>query len=341
MPDYRHLLAMTDEVGMLQFSLGSRPDPRSGYTLDDNARALMVSVYMGEEGYEYARRYLNYLDRSQLADGTWSNYLLDDQYSAQFDSQDSIGRAIMGCSSATRSKWPDLEAQASQIIIKNMHATLGFRSPRAIAYTLVGLCKARLNQSDKRRQEIVQQLSSELLGLYAAIRSHDWQWFEDCLAYSNAILPQALFSVYAFNGDKKCLQVAHESLSFLNDILFNPGYLSIIGNRGWYPRSGHPARFDQQPVDAASTALACWEGYHALGKNEYWELANLAHQWYQGKNVNGLSLYDPNSGGCYDALTQAGVNQNQGAESVLSLLIADLLVDGKIGPEFQLLQLSP
>ena len=340
MPDYRHLMAMTDEVGMLQFSRESRPDPRSGYTLDDNARALMVSVYMGEEGYEHARRYLNYLDRSQMADGTWSNYLLDGHYSAQFDSQDSIGRAIMGCSTATRSKWPDLEYQASRIITKNMSAALGFTSPRAIAYTLVGLCKARLNESDKRRQDIVKQLASYLLGLYTGIRSRDWQWFEDYLVYSNAILPQALFSVYTFSGDKKCLQVAYESVSFLNDILFRPGYLNIIGNRGWYPRSGHPARFDQQPVEAASTAFACWEGYHALGKNEYLELANLAYQWYQGKNVHGLSLYDAASGGCYDALTQTGVNLNQGAESLLSLLITDKIMGGRIGPEFQLLPSS-
>ena len=340
MPDYRHLLAMTDEVGMLQFSQQSRPDPRSGYTLDDNARALMVSVYMGEEGYEYARRYLNYLDRSQMADGSWSNYLLDGQYSAQFDSEDSIGRAIMGCSTATRSNWPDLEAQACRIIIKNMNAAISFSSPRAIAYTLVGLCKARLNGSDKLRQEIVRQLADYLLGLYGGIRSRDWKWFEDSLAYSNAILPQALFSVYAFNGDKKCLQAAYESLSFLNDILFSPGYLNIIGNQGWYHRSGHPAQFDQQPVDAASIAFACWEAYQVLGKKEYLELANLAHQWYQGKNVHGLSLYDATSGGCYDALTQDGVNLNQGAESVLSLLFTDLLIVGSIGPEFQLLQSS-
>ncbi|MCX5779771.1 MAG: hypothetical protein NTV45_02910, partial [Firmicutes bacterium] len=259
MLDYRHLLAMTDEIGMLQFSQQSRPDPRSGYTLDDNARALMVCLYMGEEGYEYAGRFLNYLDRSQMADGSWSNYLLDGRYEAHFDSEDSVGRAIMACSCATRGNWTDLAAQASRIILNNIDATLRFTSPRAIAYTLVGLCKAQLTGPDKRRGEIVKQLADYLLGLYAGIKSSDWRWFEDILAYSNGILPQALFSAYALNGDKKCLQVAYESLSFLNDILFSPGYLNIIGNQGWYLRGGQPALFDQQPVDAASTAFACWE----------------------------------------------------------------------------------
>jgi hypothetical protein len=331
---------MTDEIGMLQFSQESRPNPRSGYTLDDNARALMVSIYMGEDGYDYARLFLNYLDRSQMADGTWSNFLLDGQYSARFDSEDSIGRAIMACSCATRSSWPDLEAQASRIIMNNIKATLGFSSPRAIAYTLVGLCKAQLAGPDKRQQEIVKQLADYLLGLYAGVRSRDWRWFEDSLTYSNAILPQALFSVYSFNGDKKCLQTAYESLVFLNDILFSQGYLNIIGNQGWYHRSGHPAGFDQQPVDAASMAFACWEAYHDLGNKEYLDLAELAHQWYRGKNIHGLSLFDTASGGCYDALTQEGVNLNQGAESVLSLLFTDLLLGGTIGPEFQLLKSS-
>jgi hypothetical protein len=331
---------MTDEIGILQFSQESRPDPRSGYTLDDNARALMVSIYMGEDGYDYARLFLNYLDRSQMADGTWSNFLLDGQYSASFDSEDSIGRAIMACSCATRSSWPDLAAQASRIIMNNIDATLGFSSTRGIAYTLVGLCKAQLTGSDKRRREIVRHLADYLLGLYAGVRSRDWLWFEDLIAYSNGILPQALFGVYTLNGDKKCLQVAYESLSFLNDILFSPDYLNIIGNQGWYRRGGHPARFDQQPVDAASTAFACWEAYNALDQKEYLDLAELAHQWYRGKNIHGLSLLDAASGGCYDALTQAGVNLNQGAESVLSLLFTDLLLGGTIGTEFQLLKSS-
>src|SRR5665647_660113 len=289
MPDYRHLLAMTDEIGMLQFSQQSRPDPRSGYTLDDNARALMVCLYMGKEGYEYAGLFLNYLERAQMADGSWSNYLLDGRYATHFDSEDSVGRSIMACSCATRSNWTDLEAQASRIILNNIDATLGFTSARGIAYTLVGLCKAQITGSDKRRREIVKQLADYLLGMYAGISSHDWRWFEDILVYSNGILPQALFSAYALNGDKKCLQVAYESLSFLNDILFSPGYLNIIGNQGWYPRGGHPARFDQQPVDAASTTFACWEAFQALGKKEYLDLAELAHQWYRGKNIHNLS----------------------------------------------------
>ncbi len=338
MPNYKHLLAMTDEVGMLQFSQLDRPDPRSGYTLDDNARALLVTI-MGND-YQHARLFLNYLDQAQRPDGTWSNFLLDNQYSSNFDSEDSIGRAIMACSVATRSQWPDLAAQSSHLLANHIPRVVFFSSPRAIAYTLVGICKGKMPCADKLLHELVTRLANFLIGLYETTRRRDWMWFEDSLTYCNAILPQALFSVYAFNGDKKCLKIAHESLNFLNGILFGQGYLNIIGNQGWYRRGATLPSFDQQPVDAASIAFACWEAYQNLGKKEYLGLAELAYQWYLGLNVNGLSLYNKENGGCYDALTHDGVNLNQGAEAVLSLLLTDLLINSAIYQEVNLFKTS-
>lgn len=340
MPNCSHLLRMTDEIGMLQFSQGDHPDPRSGYTLDDNARALLVSLYMGEEGYPHACRYMAFLAQAQSSDGTWSNFLLDGKYSSTFDSEDSIGRALMVCSAATLSVWPDLAFQSSQLISKKLGDVVNFSSPRAIAYTLVGLCKGKIPCPDKQLHDIVNRLSSFLTAIYDRARKPDWLWFEDYLTYCNAILPHALFCVYSFNGDKKCLKIAHESINFLNNILFREGYLNIIGNQGWYHRRGSLPLFDQQPVDAASTAFVCWEAYQCLGKNEYIYLANLAYQWFRGNNIHRLSLYDEESGGCCDAITNDGVNTNQGAESVLSLLLTDLLMENRIRNELQTVKTS-
>lgn len=335
MPNYKHLQHMTDEFGMLQFSRGGCPDPRSGYTLDDNARALLASLYIGEEAYVYARRYMNFLIQAQRSDGTWSNLLRDGKYSSRFNSEDSVGRAILACSAATTGMWPDLAVQASQLISYVLGDITGFSSPRGIAYTLIGLCKGKIPCSDKYLYETINKLSGSLTGLYERNRKRDWLWFEDYLTYCNAVLPQALFCVYLFNGDKKCLKVAHESINFLKDILFREGYLNIVGNQGWYCRGGRLPLFDQQPVDAASTAFACWEAYQCLGKGEYIHLAKLAHQWYRGENIHHLSLYNEATGGCFDALTSEGVNINQGAEAVLSLLLTDLLMEGSIRSELK------
>ena len=61
-----HLLTMTDDTGILQHAIFSVPNTREGYTTDDNARALIVSILLDEspelaDGREYSglsHRYL-------------------------------------------------------------------------------------------------------------------------------------------------------------------------------------------------------------------------------------------------------------------------------------------
>jgi len=327
MLNYKHLLAMSDDTGMLQFSQLSKPDPTSGYTLDDNARALMVALHMEEDAYLHSRRYLHFLANAQRRDGTWSNFLLDGIYYSRFDSEDSIGRAIMACAAASRSSWPDLAALGGRLIINKLTDLPAFTSPRAIAYSLVGLCNGNIPCPNAFLAQVVRRLADFLAGRYESTSGRRWRWFENYLTYCNGILPQALLCVYEFNGNEHCLRIGKKSLDFLNDTLFRPGYLSIVGNAGWYQRGGRIPLFDQQPVDAASMVFANWQAYKVLGSREYLELARLGKRWYEGENIHGLSLADKTSGGCYDALTQDGVNLNQGAEAVLSMLLSELLME--------------
>jgi len=330
MPNYKHFMQMTDEIGILQFSIKDNPDPMSGYTLDDNARALIATLFMGEKGYPYACRFVDFMTKTQQDDGRWFNFFLNGKYFSTFDSEDSVGRAFLACSAGTISSWPDISNSCSKMINRVFPRISFFSSPRAIAYILVGLCKGKFSCSEKELHKMVNRLSNFLINLYQIKRSKNWLWFEDYLTYCNAILPHALFCVYAFNNDKKALKIANESLNFLNDLLFSKGYLNIVGNQGWYHRNGTMPVFDQQPVDAASIALANWDAYHIIGKKEYLYLANLAHQWYRGKNIHGIWVYNETTGGCYDALTKDGINLNQGSEAVLSLLLSDLIVEQNI-----------
>lgn len=322
---------MTDELGFLQFSQKDIPDPNSGYTLDDNARSLLVALFMGEAGYPYACLFTKYLMQSQGENGSWCNLRLNEQFIHSCDSEDSIGRAFLACSAASICDWPDIKHYCTSMLEKALPRLVEFTSPRGLAYSLIGLCKGHFSfLPEKYHYDLVNLLASKLLNLYAAKRSRDWKWFENSMTYCNGVLPHALFAVYAFNGDKKSLKVAHESLNFLNDRLFAKGYLNIIGNEGWYQRGSTIPIWDQQPVDAASIIFACREAYQAIGLTEYLDLTSIAHQWYRGRNINGLSLYNQKTGGCYDALTRQGVNLNQGAEAVLSLLLSDLLMEGNI-----------
>lgn len=329
MPDYRHLKLMSDEVGLLQFSHLSNPDRLSGYTLDDNARALVVSLYM-EDGRKYAMKYASWLYRAQQTDGSWSNFMLNNRYYSRFDSEDSIGRALLACSFGANCAWEEIRTICNKMLENNIYRAFTFRSPRAIAYTLVGICKNQIFHTNEKKMEFISRLSDYLITLYKTRHTKKWLWFEDYFTYCNGILPQAMFAVYTVNNDKKALKIGHDSLGFLNSILFRNAYLNIIGNHGWYQKGRKVPLFDQQPVDAVSTAFACMDAYEAIGGKEYLELAALAYRWYHGLNIHGLSLYDYNTGGCYDALTAEGVNRNQGAEAVLSLLLCELLMERKI-----------
>lgn len=317
---------MSDSTGMLQFSQLDCPDPGSGYTLDDNARALMVALYM-EEGRELAFRFTSFLEKCQQpADRSWSNLFVNGHFSSRCDSEDSIGRALLACSMGTLSEWEEVAQLCTALLDRNLPRVINFSSPRAIAYTLLALCKG----SGLEKKHLLNTMAEYLLSLYRAKKSKSWYWFEDYLTYCNGILPQSMLAVYAINGDNRFLKAGLDSLNFLNSILFRNGYLNIIGNQGWYQKGGNIPLFDQQPVDAASASFACYEAYQVTAGSEYLKLAELSHSWYRGNNIHGLSLYNPKTGGCFDALTEKGVNLNQGAEAVLSLLLTDLLIAGRL-----------
>lgn len=332
MHDYRHLIRMTDKNGMLQFSRLGVPDISSGYTLDDNARALMITANH-EDMQELAAVYAAYLFKAQDKNGGWCNLLIDGTYYATCDSEDSIGRALLGCAVSSTSPFEGIRELSRDMLERNLPRVLNFTSPRAIAYSLLALCRYHPNTWPNYYENLAGNLSAELIELYMTKNGKGWRWFEDYLTYCNGILPHALLAYAAVTGDKQALAIGMDSLNFLNDILFYSGYLNIIGNNGWYQRGGHITLFDQQPVDAASIIAALLQAYDLLGRHEYLETAFTAYAWYHGRNRHGLSLYNEQSGGCYDALTEEGINLNQGAEAVLSLLLSDLMMEQYVRQE--------
>lgn len=326
MHDYRHLISMTDKNGMLQFSHLGVPDVESGYTLDDNARALMVTAN-NENMYEQAAVYAAYLFNAQDKNGGWSNLLLNGTYYPTYDSEDSIGRALLACAVSSTSCFEGIREMGQDMLKRNLPRVINFTSPRAIAYSLLALCRHRPENWPPYYETLAGHLSEKLIALYQQKHDHGWYWFENYLTYCNGILPQSLLAYAGVTDDRQTQAIGTNSLNFLCGVLFRNGYLDIVGNRGWYQRGGRITLFDQQPVDVASAIAALLEAYTLLGHNDYLDLAYTAHAWYYGRNHHGLLLYDEQSGGCYDALTEEGVNFNQGAESVLSLLLSDFMME--------------
>lgn len=67
---------------------------------------------------------------------------------------------------------------------------------------------------------------------------------------------------------------------------------------------------------------ACLEAHRVTGESRWVEHAGRAFNWFLGQNHLQQSLYDPSTGGCLDGLHADRVNENQGAESTLSFLLA-------------------
>lgn len=331
-----HLLTMTDDTGILQHAIYTLPNTREGYTTDDNARALVVSTRLDERhGYEdeqehpdLSRRYLSFLWFAFDADtGRFRNFLgYDRQWLEDVGSEDSHGRALWAVGSVLgHSQNAGLRGAAGRLFEAAVPATLTFSSPRAWAFSILGI-QAYLDwfPGDRSIQGMRNTLANRLLDIYERSHTKTWHWFEKSLSYSNARLPHALILAGWRSNNQRMIEAGMDSLKWLvaeqhrgDREIFVP-----IGSSGFFVEGNNKARFDQQPVEACATVAACLEVYRLTEESEWLEEAHRVFRWFLGKNDLQVPLYDPTTGGCRDGLHPDRVNENQGAESTLSFLMA-------------------
>jgi hypothetical protein len=215
---------------------------------------------------------------------------------------------------------------AGRLFERALPAILDTTSPRAWAFALFGIHEyLRRYAGDRRASQIREELAGRLLTLYQSCRLDEWRWYEEGLAYCNAVLPHAMLMCGQWIPDNAMSEAGLESLSWLAGLQRSGatgGYFVPIGSNGFYQRGGERARFDQQPVEAQAMVSACLEAYRMTGDKRWREEAQRAFEWFLGRNDLSLSLYDPTTGGCRDGLHPDRPNENQGAESTLAFLQA-------------------
>jgi glycosyltransferase involved in cell wall biosynthesis len=332
----KHLFTMTDDTGILQHAIFSVPNTREGYTTDDNARALIVSTLLEEDSTACHKTRLSNLSHRYLAflwlafntdSGRFRNFLgYDRQWLEKIGSDDSHGRALWSLGKVLGlSRNAGLRGAAGRLFEAAVPATLSFGSPRAWAYCILGM-QAYLDwfPGDRAIQNSRNILADRLLDIYQRSHSETWKWFEKSLSYGNARLSQALILAGWRSENQKMIEAGMDSLRWLiaqqhrND----PDIFIPIGSNGFFIEGHEKARFDQQPVEACATISACLDVYKFTGENQWHEEARRVFGWFLGKNDLQASLYDPITGGCRDGLHPDRVNENQGAESTLSFLMA-------------------
>ncbi len=335
LPEIRlnHLRAMTDDTGLFQHALYTVPNRGHGYCIDDNARALIVTVmnwrlFKDEQICPLFRTYLSFLlDAYNRDAGRMRNFLsYQRRWQEEVGSEDSHGRSIWALG-YTIAYPPDdsLLGLITRLFKQLLLPVDSFISPRAWAFTIIGaLYYLKRFGGDPEVRKLLVNLSGQLCQQFSEYATEEWFWLEEIVTYDNARIPQALIGAGSYLQEQQILQTGLCALNWLISIQTNPagGQLSLVGNNGWYRRGGEKAPFDQQPLDAAAMVAACTQAYLATGEPR-WQIAmDWSFNWFFGNNDTHQTLYDFSSGGCYDGLMPGGVNMNQGGESTLSLLLA-------------------
>jgi glycosyltransferase involved in cell wall biosynthesis len=328
-----HLLRMTDSTGMFQHACFALPIFAEGYCTDDNARALLLTVLLAEIGQDSPElqqagtTYAAFLNSAfDWEKRRFRNFLgFDRRWLEQVGSDDCFGRAMWAMGACIgRSKRLNLPSWAVQTFDRALPTCTELTSPRAWASTLLGAHEyCRRLSGDRRVNQLRDSLTGRLIELYEHTASDDWQWFEDVVSYDNAKLPHALILSGRWTNNARAMEVGLRTLRWLTDLQRSPrGHFRPIGNNGFCRRGQEPADFDQQPIEAQAMVSATIEAYHATEDPFWLDEARGAFHWFLGGNDLGVELYDARTGGCRDGLHQDRPNQNQGAESTLSFLLA-------------------
>ena len=310
---------LTTNHGIYQHAKLNLPDPKFGYALEDQARALIVAYEFKDKNLEEI--YLNYIIRSRRPDGLLYQYYYEDR---GFEENNSPGGTTSEQEAYGITVWSLLTTDnfkkngLMEIVERLKDNAYFWTSPRAMAAALLGL--VHLPNQDSLEKELTEKLHN----LFNSTAQENWNWFENYLVYANAIIPWALWEVGLKRKCAKSLEIATKSTLFLIETCQIDGIPAPIGNNGWFKKGGEKPIYDQQPVDAAYMVCLLEKAYYATQNQLYLTWAKKWWNWFWGGNIQKKSLIDENLA-CYDALTPGGVNLNQGAESNICFLLAYLV----------------
>ncbi|GGX11190.1 glycosyltransferase [Aquimarina muelleri] len=334
-----HIKRMTTGFGMIQFANIANPDLASGYTLDDNARALIAVAKHFELTGKFRdlpliNIYLKFILFCQQEDGTFLNYVT---YNKNFfdknkdeNLEDANGRAIWALGEFLSLKQLldfSLQAKVENAFQKAIHAIHNLESPRAIAFCIKGLCFYYHFKKEETILQLIIKLADNLASKYRGVSDKDWQWYEDYLTYGNAVIPEAMLLAAECTNNELFKDIAHKTFEFLLETTFNTEKIKVISNQGWHHKGKDKNHFGEQPIEIAYTILALDAFFNTYKNNEYLDKMKIAFNWFLGENHLHQIIYNPVTGGCYDGLEEHQVNLNQGAESTVSYLLARLTVE--------------
>jgi glycosyltransferase involved in cell wall biosynthesis len=326
-----HFMSLCDSTGMLQHAVHSVPDRAHGYCVDDNARALLFASALPNSvethlPSEITARFAAFIQHAWNPDTRrFRNFMsYERRWLEESGSEDSHGRTLWALAECARNDTDPSRRKWAAALFKTALAIVeGFSSPRAWAFTLLGLdTYCALEVGDASASRMRKLLADRLMALFFASQRKDWLWFEDVLAYDNARLSQALIQTGLATHTPRYVEIGLQSLRWLMSLQTTAtGNFRSVGSKSFGKTRQKPDAFDQQPLEAWAAISACFAAWRADKDAGWLARATRAFGWFLGENDLQTALIDPNTGSCSDGLHPDRRNENKGAESVLSYLL--------------------
>ena len=317
---FAHLDRLSDGRGLFEHAAGTVRREELGYCTDDNARLLVVASRQRDPGDQVARRLgrtaLDFVLVAQNGDGRCHNRM--DRFGRWTDrvsTEDCWGRSVWGLGTAATQH---LDASVRRRARKGFDSAVRQRSPwpRAMAFAALGAADVLTADPD---DESAQSLLRDALAVIGPVLDGSWLWPEPRLAYANAALAEAVIAAGAALGSEADVDRGLSMLRWLLTLETRRGHLSVTGVGGRGPEDEGP-QFDQQPIEVAAMADACWRAQAVTGDRSWCSGIAAAAGWFDGDNDSGAVMYDSQSGGGYDGLRADGANINEGAESTIAFV---------------------
>ena len=314
-----HLVAMTDQRGLFEHAEHGMPRHEHGYCTDDNARLLAITSAMsGEPGaHELSATALRFVLAAQASDGRTHNRMdVFGNWTDEPTTDDSWGRSLWGLGHAA-ALHPDPSMRTAALDGFDHGAAQRSRWPRSMAFAAIGAAAILQEHPEHRSARSLLEDASDMIG--APTVGADWQWPEPQLRYANAVLAEAKIAAGVLLERPIEVTQGTTMLEWLLSVEQRDGHLSVTGTRGRF-RGEEGPQFDQQPIEVAAIADACWRAHVATGDRRWADGITIAAAWFAGDNDAGLAMFDPSTQGGYDGLSARSVNLNQGAESTLAYI---------------------
>src|SRR5216117_4019586 len=171
-----HLSRMTDSTGLFQHAIFTVPNFSEGYCTDDNARAFILAVLLDEMEEEpesvrtLATTYAAFLHHAfDPKTNRFHNFLsFDRRWLDEQGSEDCQGRALWALGMGVgRSPYRSFQVMSGQLFAQALPAATEFVSPRAWAFSLLGIHEyLRRLGGDRAAHQARESLTARLMDLF-------------------------------------------------------------------------------------------------------------------------------------------------------------------------------